>query len=36
MMRNLTHQLARMYRHLDDDTLGVTQFQPSLINTTVS
>ena len=36
MMRNLTRQLARMFHHLDDDTLDVTQFQPPLINTAVS
>jgi len=36
MMRNLTRQLARMYHHMDDDTLNVTQFQPRLINTVAS
>ena len=36
MMRNLTRQMARMLRHVNDDKLNVEQFQPHLIDMAVS
>lgn len=36
MMRNLTRQMARMLYRVDEDSLDVHQFQPHLMNPTVS
>lgn len=36
MMRNLTQQMARMFHRVDENSLDVHQFQPQLMNSTVS
>lgn len=36
MMHNLIRQMARMFHRMDDNSLDVAQFQPHLINPTIS